>query len=158
MSFQQQNNLLVSDPILCDSLNLLDSMRELSTKVFELLGQLSEASSAAAASIPSPKAEEATDNVKTEASPDDDGEMKVDTSSESTRLVEAEFASSYKPLLAKTIRLKQLSRSHLLALRDAKINVTEKREEVDRLQLELQNMYYRQRYLKQEIEHCNDFR
>ncbi|KAK7203222.1 hypothetical protein BZA70DRAFT_85187 [Myxozyma melibiosi] len=165
-------DLQIQDPLLCDSLALISSIRDLSSRAFELLGELSHASQAAAAALPSPEAdvhdeqgenEEVKKEVKEEEG--QETQMEVDASmtppppaDPHTHALECEFASLYKPLLAKTIRTRQVSRAHLLALQNAKGKIAQRREEVDRLQLELQNSYYRQRYLKKEIELCMDFR
>ncbi|KAK9354839.1 Fms-interacting protein-domain-containing protein [Lipomyces doorenjongii] len=166
-----------------DALSLIQTMRDLTDRAFELLLQLSEASAAAAAAMPSPEPEAEPESASKihqsdivndegeliEAEPevqngraadhmDVDGEAAVVISKDPAVVTaESEFAGVAKALLAHSFHLRKMNRLYQVSSKDTKEYIAQKRIEVDRLQLELQNMYYRQRYLRKEIELCNDF-
>ncbi|CCX06501.1 Similar to Uncharacterized THOC5 family protein; acc. no. Q9USR5 [Pyronema omphalodes CBS 100304] len=54
-------------------------------------------------------------------------------------------------------QLKGLHRNAIMSSREAKEATAEARREVDRLHLQLQNLYYEQRHLRGEIKACRDF-
>jgi THO complex subunit 5 len=62
-----------------------------------------------------------------------------------------------KQLNALVAQLKGLHRSAIMASRDVKEGTAESRREVDRLHLQLQNLYYEQRHLRGEITACREF-
>ncbi|KAK9321858.1 Fms-interacting protein-domain-containing protein [Lipomyces orientalis] len=166
-----------------DALSLIRAMREHSDRAFELLVQLSKASAAAAAAIPSPephtepeaawrtsqddnaqdegeltKADEEKGQNGREADQMDVDEPLLSVSKDSAVVAtESEFAGIAKALLAQSFQLRKINRLYQVSSKETKEFIGWKRLEVDRLQLELQNMHYRQRYLRKEIEQCNDF-
>ncbi|KAK9247901.1 Fms-interacting protein-domain-containing protein [Lipomyces tetrasporus] len=166
-----------------DALSLIRAMREHSDRAFELLVQLSKASAAAAAAIPSPEPHtepEAASRIGQDDNAHDEGElteadaekgqngreadqMDVDESSvpvskdSAVVATESEFVDIAKALLAQSFQLRKVNRLYQVSSKGTKEFIGWKRLEVDRLQLELQNMHYRQRYLRKEIEQCNDF-
>ncbi|KAK9348289.1 Fms-interacting protein-domain-containing protein [Lipomyces starkeyi] len=166
-----------------DALSLIQTMRDLTDRAFELLLQLSEASAAAAAAMPSPEpkadpesaskihqsdivkdegelieAEPEVQNGRAADHMDVDGEPAVVISNDPAVVnAESEFAGVAKALIAHSFHLRKMNRLYQVSSKDTKEYIAQKRIEVDRLQLELQNMYYRQRYLRKEIELCNDF-
>ncbi|KAF8476943.1 Fms-interacting protein-domain-containing protein [Kalaharituber pfeilii] len=62
-----------------------------------------------------------------------------------------------KLLNAYLTQLKVLHRAAFMSAREAKQTTTEARQEVDRLHLQLQNLFYEQRHLRGEIAACKDF-
>ena len=68
-----------------------------------------------------------------------------------------ERARQQKLLNAYLTQLKVLHRAAFMSAREAKQTTTEARQEVDRLHLQLQNLYYEQRHLRGEIAACKDF-
>ena len=62
-----------------------------------------------------------------------------------------------KQLNALLVQLKGLHRCAVMASREAKDSTSEARREVDRLHLQLQNLYYEQRHLRGEINACEEF-
>ncbi|KAK9237709.1 Fms-interacting protein-domain-containing protein [Lipomyces kononenkoae] len=87
-----------------------------------------------------------------------DGEPAVVISKDpAAATAESEFTGIAKALLAHSFQLRKINRLYQVSSKDTKDHIAQKRIEVERLQLELQNMYYRQRYLRKEIELCNDF-
>ncbi|KAH0605110.1 uncharacterized protein H6S33_005092 [Morchella sextelata] len=63
----------------------------------------------------------------------------------------------HKLLNALMTQLKSLHRAAIMSAREAKETTSEVRREVDRLHLQLQNLYYEQRHLRGEINACRDF-
>ncbi|KAJ6262486.1 LOW QUALITY PROTEIN: hypothetical protein Dda_3296 [Drechslerella dactyloides] len=66
-------------------------------------------------------------------------------------------SKSQKQLLASLSRLRSLHRNAYMVLRQTKQTTSEARQEQDRLNLQLQNLYYQQRHLRGEIDACLDF-
>jgi THO complex subunit 5 len=62
-----------------------------------------------------------------------------------------------KQLNAYMTQLKGLHRAAVMSAREAKESTSEARRAVDRLHLQLQNLYYEQRHLRGEITACRDF-
>lgn len=62
-----------------------------------------------------------------------------------------------KLLNALMTQLKGLHRTAIMSAREAKETTSEVRREVDRLHLQLQNLYYEQRHLRGEINACREF-
>lgn len=69
----------------------------------------------------------------------------------------AEVAKQQGHLLASIAHLRGLHRHVTLAARDTKGLTAEARQEVDRLHLQLQNLYYEQRHLRNEIAACESY-
>jgi THO complex subunit 5 len=69
----------------------------------------------------------------------------------------AEVAKQQAHLLASIAHLRGLHRHITLAARDTKGATAESRQEVDRLHLQLQNLYYEQRHLQNEIAACEGY-
>jgi THO complex subunit 5 len=70
----------------------------------------------------------------------------------------AEVARQQKLLTTNLARLRGLHRAACFLARDTKVVTAEARQQVDRLHLQLQNLYYEQRHLQGEIEACESFR
>lgn len=64
---------------------------------------------------------------------------------------------THKLLNALMTQLKGLHRTAIMSAREAKETTSEVRREVDRLHLQLQNLYYEQRHLRGEINACREF-
>lgn len=70
---------------------------------------------------------------------------------------QAEIAKHQKYLLTNISQLRGLHRCACLAARETKAQTAERRQEVDRLHLQLQNLYYEQRHLQGEISACESY-
>jgi THO complex subunit 5 len=68
-----------------------------------------------------------------------------------------EIAKQQKLLAADLAHLRALHRSAHFSARDTKAQTAEARQEVDRLHLLLQNLYYEQKHLQGEIQRCEDY-
>lgn len=68
-----------------------------------------------------------------------------------------EAARQQKVLLAHLARLRGLHRAACLAARETKAQTAEAKRELDRLHLQLQNLYYEQRHLQGEIAACEGY-
>ncbi|KAE8145889.1 phosphatidylinositol-glycan biosynthesis class S protein-domain-containing protein [Aspergillus avenaceus] len=79
--------------------------------------------------------------------------------SASTNPQEAVLAASreQKQLFALLARLRGLNRDAIFRVRDTKQSTAEARQEIDRLHLQLQNLYYEQRHLTGEIAACDSY-
>ncbi len=75
----------------------------------------------------------------------------------STPAAETQIAKQQKQLFTSISHLRGLHRSASLAARDTKTQTAERRQEVDRLHLQLQNLYYEQRHLQGEITACESY-
>jgi THO complex subunit 5 len=71
---------------------------------------------------------------------------------------QAEIARQQKLLTTNLGRLRGLHRAACFSARDTKAVTAEARQQVDRLHLQLQNLYYEQRHLQGEIEACESFK
>ncbi|KOS20799.1 putative THOC5 family protein [Escovopsis weberi] len=69
----------------------------------------------------------------------------------------ADIAKQQKHLLTNISHLRGLHRSACLSARETKAQTAEARQEVDRLHLQLQNLYYEQRHLQGEISACESY-
>ncbi|CAK7271432.1 hypothetical protein SEPCBS119000_004603 [Sporothrix epigloea] len=69
----------------------------------------------------------------------------------------AEAAQGQRLLLANIAQLRTLHRKAYFTARDTKTQTAEARQEVDRLHLQLQNLYYEQRHLQGEITACENY-
>lgn len=70
---------------------------------------------------------------------------------------QVEIAKQQKRLLTSISHLRGLQRNASFAARDTKTQTAERRQEVDRLHLQLQNLYYEQRHLQGEIVACESY-
>ncbi|KAJ0326725.1 hypothetical protein COL5a_006605 [Colletotrichum fioriniae] len=71
--------------------------------------------------------------------------------------LQAALSKEQKLLLTNISHLRGLHRSANFNARDTKAQTAEARQEVDRLHLQLQNLYYEQRHLEGEIEACESY-
>ncbi|KAL1902830.1 hypothetical protein Sste5346_000741 [Sporothrix stenoceras] len=69
----------------------------------------------------------------------------------------AEIARGQKLLVANIAQLRSLHRTAYFSARETKSQTAEARQEVDRLHLQLQNLYYEQRHLQGEIDACENY-
>lgn len=69
----------------------------------------------------------------------------------------AEIAKQQTLFLSSIAQLRGLHRHATLAARETKAQTAEARQEVDRLHLQLQNLYYEQRHLQNEITACESY-
>ena len=70
---------------------------------------------------------------------------------------QAEIAKQQKLLTSNVAQLRGLHRSAQFGARETKGQTADARQEVDRLHLQLQNLYYEQRHLEGEIAACESF-
>jgi THO complex subunit 5 len=63
-----------------------------------------------------------------------------------------------KLLFTNIAQLRGLHRAACFSARETKATTAEARQEVDRLHLQLQNLYYEQRHLQGEIEACESYK
>jgi THO complex subunit 5 len=70
---------------------------------------------------------------------------------------QAEIAKQQKLLFTTAAHLKGLHRNVCFSARETKAETAESRQEVDRLHLQLQNLYYEQRHLQGEITACESY-
>lgn len=70
---------------------------------------------------------------------------------------QAEIAKQHKLLFTSISQLRGLHRGAYFASRETKATTAEARHEVDRLHLQLQNLYYEQRHLQGEIVACESY-
>lgn len=71
--------------------------------------------------------------------------------------LQATLSKEQKLLLTNISQLRGLHRSANFDARDTKAQTAEARHEVDRLHLQLQNLYYEQRHLEGEIDACGSY-
>ncbi|KJZ77862.1 hypothetical protein HIM_02499 [Hirsutella minnesotensis 3608] len=71
--------------------------------------------------------------------------------------LQAEIAKQQKHLLTSISYLRGLHRTACISARDTKSRTSEARQEVDRLHLQLQNLYYEQHHLQGEISACESY-
>ncbi|EFZ00216.1 Fms-interacting protein [Metarhizium robertsii] len=70
---------------------------------------------------------------------------------------QAEIAKQQKHLFTSISQLRGLHRDACISARETKAQTAEARQEVDRLHLQLQNLYYEQRHLQGEISACESY-
>ena len=70
---------------------------------------------------------------------------------------QVEFSKQQKLLYARLAQLRGLNRNAILQVRSTKQLTAEARQEVDRLHLQLQNLYYEERHLRGEIAACESY-
>ncbi|KAL2350751.1 Fms-interacting protein-domain-containing protein [Cryomyces antarcticus] len=71
--------------------------------------------------------------------------------------LQIELSKQQKLLYAHVAQLRGLNRRAILGVRETKAETAERRQEIDRLHLQLQNLYYEQRHLAGEIAACEDY-
>ncbi|KAI9829502.1 MAG: hypothetical protein M1819_006322 [Sarea resinae] len=79
------------------------------------------------------------------------------SSSSTTGTSPLEFSRQQKQLYSHLAQLRGLNRDAILAVRATKQSTAEARQEIDRLHLQLQNLYYEQRHLRGEIAACESY-
>ena len=77
--------------------------------------------------------------------------------SPSLAAIAAEIVREQKLLVANISQLRTLHRSAYFSARETKSQTAEARQEVDRLHLQLQNLYYEQQHLQGEISACQNY-
>ena len=68
-----------------------------------------------------------------------------------------EMSKDQKRMYSVLARLRGLNRNAILKVRNTKQTTAEARQEIDRLHLHLQNLYYEERHLKGEIGACESY-
>lgn len=68
-----------------------------------------------------------------------------------------QLSALQRQLNANLARLRQASRDSIFEVRATKQDTAEARQEVDRLHLQLQNLYYEERHLRGEISACESY-
>ena len=71
--------------------------------------------------------------------------------------VRLELSEQQKLLYTYLAQLRGSNRNAILAVRSTKQTTAEARQEIDRLHLQLQNLYYEQRHLRGEISACESY-
>ena len=71
--------------------------------------------------------------------------------------VQLELSKQQKLMYAYLAQLRGFNRNAILAVRQTKATTAEARSEIDRLHLQLQNLYYEQRHLQGEISACESY-
>jgi THO complex subunit 5 len=70
---------------------------------------------------------------------------------------EIEFSRQQSKLFAYSAQLKSLHRKSILSVRSTKQGTSDARSEIDRLNLQLQNLVYEQKHLRGEIRGCEEY-
>lgn len=81
----------------------------------------------------------------------------ADVSSESPENPALAVSRQQKQLFAVLAQLRGQNRDAIFGVRDTKQSTAEARQEIDRLHLQLQNLYYEQRHLTGEIAACESY-
>jgi THO complex subunit 5 len=81
----------------------------------------------------------------------------IPPTSEPTEQLRTQASKEQKRLLACLSQLRGLHRNAHVDARETKAQTAEMRQEVDRLHLQLQNLYYEQRHLQGEISACESY-
>lgn len=71
--------------------------------------------------------------------------------------VQLELSKQQKLLYAYLAQLRGLNRNAITKVRNTKQTTAEARQEIDRLHLQLQNLYYEERHLRGEIAACESY-
>ena len=74
-----------------------------------------------------------------------------------SREVQLQLSRQQKLLNSYLAQLKGLNRTAIFEVRNTKQATAEARQEIDRLHLRLQNLYYEERYLRGEIAACESY-
>ena len=81
----------------------------------------------------------------------------IRTSQTLSHEAQIELSKQQKLLYAYLAQLRGLNRNAILRVRGTKQNTAEARQEIDRLHLQLQNLYYEERHLRGEITACESY-
>lgn len=79
------------------------------------------------------------------------------TSASASVYEDTHLLTAQKTLSTRLAILRGLNRKAILSVRNTKHETSEKRQEIDALHLQLQNLYYEQRHLRGEIRACEDY-
>lgn len=79
------------------------------------------------------------------------------TSASTAVYEDTQLLTAQKTLSTRLAILRGLNRKAILSVRNTKHETSEKRQEIDALHLQLQNLYYEQRHLRGEIRACEDY-
>lgn len=71
--------------------------------------------------------------------------------------IQLELSKRQKLLYSYLAQLRGLNRNAILQVRGTKQSTAEARQEIDRLHLQLQNLYYEERHLRGEIAACESY-
>ena len=71
--------------------------------------------------------------------------------------VQLELSKQQRLLYSHLGQLRELNRNAILKVRNTKQTTAEARQEIDRLHLQLQNLYYEERHLRGEIAACDSY-
>lgn len=71
--------------------------------------------------------------------------------------VQLEVSKQQRLLYSHLGQLRELNRNAILKVRNTKQTTAEARQEIDRLHLQLQNLYYEERHLRGEIAACESY-
>ena len=71
--------------------------------------------------------------------------------------VQLDLSKQQRLLFSHLGQLRELNRNAVLKVRDTKQTTAEARQEIDRLHLQLQNLYYEERHLRGEIAACDSY-
>lgn len=71
--------------------------------------------------------------------------------------VQLDISKQQRLLYSHLGRLRELNRNAILKVRNTKQTTAEARQEIDRLHLQLQNLYYEERHLRGEIAACESY-
>lgn len=71
--------------------------------------------------------------------------------------VQLEVSKQQRLLYSHLGQLRELNRNAILKVRNTKQTTAEARQEIDRLHLQLQNLYYEERHLRGEIAACDSY-
>lgn len=71
--------------------------------------------------------------------------------------VQLDLSKQQRLLYSYLGRLRELNRNAILKVRNTKQTTAEARQEIDRLHLQLQNLYYEERHLRGEIAACESY-
>lgn len=81
----------------------------------------------------------------------------VSASQSLSQNLQLELSKQQKLLYACLAQLRGLNRNAILQVRGTKQSTAEARQEIDRLHLHLQNLYYEERHLRGEITACESY-
>ena len=71
--------------------------------------------------------------------------------------VQLDISKQQRLLFSHLGQLRELNRNAILKVRNTKQTTAEARQEIDRLHLQLQNLYYEERHLRGEIAACDSY-
>ena len=71
--------------------------------------------------------------------------------------VQLDLSKQQRLLFSHLGQLRDLNRNAVLKVRNTKQTTAEARQEIDRLHLQLQNLYYEERHLRGEIAACDSY-